>query len=262
MNTYNHPEELAAAEQEIISDYGETYRHYAHDLTILRRLCSMGFSPKTVYDVGSSDGIWTSMAIKALPGAQFEMFEPLADLSEEYRGTLQSRESIRALLEAKRARVHAVALGACDGSCRMTVYPRTVGSTSLTLDHDPPDTMKIEVPMFALENYVRKNALCTPSLLKLDTQGSELDILRGAGRILKDVDAVLCECWLFKGYGSQPPLWLEIANHLSKYGLMPFEFAWEYRRTSDQRTATIDILFLRCDLPFSPLASFPHQDLK
>jgi hypothetical protein len=95
-----------------------------------------------------------------------------------------------------------------------------------------------------------------PDLIKLDTQGSELDILRGAAGLLPTATAILCECWLFPGYGKATPLWLEVANFLREQGFEIFDFGWVYRRPSDQRPATVDILFVRRSAKISPLYNY------
>ncbi len=262
MSHHNIRKELATAEKEIIEDFGELYRDYAHDLAILRQLSLLGFRPKAIYDVGSSDGIWSAMANRVFPEAQFELFEPLAEVSVDYRNSLASEPWISNLISNGRARIHPVALGEKSGKCRMTVYPHAVGSTSLELDYEPTDAKIIEVPMTSLNDLVKAKKLPVPSLIKLDTQGSELDILQGAESLLSQVEIVLCECWLFKGYGSKTPLWLDVANFLASKGLFIYDMGWAYRRPNDQRTATIDIVFLRHNLNFSPLMSYTLDNLQ
>jgi hypothetical protein len=93
-------------------------------------------------------------------------------------------------------------------------------------------------------------------LIKLDTQGSELEILQGAEQLLPSATAILCECWLFPGYGKATPLWLEVANFLRDHNFDIFDFGWVHRRPADQRPATVDILFLRRSAEFSPLRRY------
>lgn len=246
---------------EIIRDFGETFRDYAHDLALLRRLHAQGFEPGTIYDIGSSDGIWSSIISRIFPTSKYELFEPLAEVSEEYRQTQATHPSIKKFLSTNRARIHPVALGRSNATCLMTIYPHAVGSTSLELDHVPAETQTLQVPSWRLDDYVAREKLTAPGLLKLDTQGSELEILAGATKLLPVVSAVLCECWLFKGYGSKTPLWIDIANTLAGFGLYLYDTGWSFRRPSDQRAATVDMLFLRHNLAFSPLRGFSTEEL-
>ena len=53
----------------------------------------------------------------------------------------------------------------------------------------------IEVPAGRLDDLVRLEDLPHPIVAKLDTQGSELRVLRGAERSLPHIDHLLCEFW-------------------------------------------------------------------
>lgn len=256
MATYTMRPDLETAEAEIIRDFGDLYRDYGHDLAILRQLRSIGFQPNSIFDVGSSDGIWSAMANRVYPDARFDLFEPLSKISDEYQKSLHEERWLSSMLASGRVHIHPVALGAKSGNCQMTVYQHAVGSTSLKLDYEPEEAKKIEVPMYSLDDITRSKRLPAPSLIKLDTQGSELDILHGANSLLRHVDFVLCECWLFKGYGSKTPLWIEVANYLAERGLFIYDMGWAYRRPNDQRVATIDIVFMRHNLSYSPLNGY------
>lgn len=246
--------ELVAAQQEIATNFGEIYgEEHGHNLFLMKLLAKRGFSPQAIHDAGGSDGIWTAVASQVFPNARFEVFEPLAETSEDYRAGMADNPIIRDLFQSGRAKMHPIALGAATGTCRMTVYPHAVGSTSLVLDHQPTEARIVEAPQWKLDEFIAKHGLVAPDLLKLDTQGSEFEILLGARKALKKVSAVLCECWLTPGYGLNTPLWIDIANFLGKYDLKLFDLGWVYRNATDQRSTTIDMLFLRDDVPFSPL---------
>jgi FkbM family methyltransferase len=52
---------------------------------------------------------------------------------------------------------------------------------------------KIKVPAVTLDSLVERFGLRPPFLLKLDIQGAELAALRGAQKMLKETDVVICE---------------------------------------------------------------------
>lgn len=253
MSTKDISHELDMARDEVASVFGEIYGDaYGNDLFLMRLLSSRGIRPRVIHDVGGSDGIWTAVASRVFPEARFEAFEPLAETSEDYKAAHAGNAVISSLFSSGRATMHPVALGAGTGTCRMTVYPHEVGSTSIALDYQPPEARTVEVPQWKLDEFIAKRRLPPPDLIKLDTQGSELEILRGARKTLHHVSAVMCECWLTRGYGSNTPLWIEVANFLKDYNMNLFDVGWVYRNESDQRCATIDMLFLRDGPPSSP----------
>jgi FkbM family methyltransferase len=254
-------EQIEQARLEVVAEFGEIYSDYGHDLFLLRLAASRGLSPHKIYDVGGSSGIWSAVMQRVFPQATFEIFEPLSETSEDYRATRGQNPVICQMFDSGRASLHSVALAEKTGKCRMTVYPHAVGSTSITLDYQPTDASQIDVPAWTLDEYISAHKLLPPDLLKIDTQGSELEILRGASETLKAVSAVLCECWLFRGYGSRTPLWIEVANFLREHDFHLFDFGWTYRRPSDQRIATEDMLFLRRGLAFSPLHGLTDLDV-
>ena len=54
-------------------------------------------------------------------------------------------------------------------------------------------TGKVKVPAVTVDSLSREFGLTPPFLLKLDIQGAELAVLKGAGETLKTTDVVICE---------------------------------------------------------------------
>jgi FkbM family methyltransferase len=71
---------------------------------------------------------------------------------------------------------------------------------------EPPPTLERTVTLRAvrLDDVVAKDHLGAPDLLKLDTQGSELDILRGASNTLMETSLVEVEVEFYPMYKGQP----------------------------------------------------------
>src|SRR5262249_20091707 len=83
----------------------------------------------------------------------------------------------------------------------------------------------------------------TPSLLKIDVQGSELAILRGAELSLGAIDVLLLETWLWRGYEGKVPLLLELAMWLGQRDFYLWDVAGLERDPSDVLTG-MDCVFI------------------
>jgi FkbM family methyltransferase len=55
------------------------------------------------------------------------------------------------------------------------------------------DEERSDIPSFMLDTIVKKNALTGPFIIKIDVEGAELDVLRGATETLKNAEAIIVE---------------------------------------------------------------------
>mmetsp|Transcript_11918 Transcript_11918/g.37287 ORF Transcript_11918/g.37287 Transcript_11918/m.37287 type:complete len:174 (+) Transcript_11918:3-524(+) len=88
-------------------------------------------------------------------------------------------------------------------------------------------------------------------LVKLDVQGSELDVLRGAPKVLRDAEVVLMEVPFAGSYNKGAPGFLRHLSFMDAAGFAPWDIS-ELHRLNDHGDFTgtghliqIDILFLR-----------------
>jgi FkbM family methyltransferase len=176
----------------------------------LRHLSKLGLALDHFFDIGASNGRWASRVSRDFPKASFNLFEPLIDHSAEYR---QKMEMI--FRSHPDFRLHKVALGAECKKTSMFLYPADpFGSTALPLEHTPENARRIEVDMLTIDYAMEEFQLPVPQVIKMDTQGCELNILKGATKTLPKVDLLLLECWLTRAYGSTTPLLLEVSEWL------------------------------------------------
>jgi FkbM family methyltransferase len=159
-----------------------------------------GFSPEVVFDVGVADG--TPWLYRAFPDARFVLIDPLSG----------SADAVRAKGHLEEFHFHATALGASEGKATLTVPYNDKGKqpamSSLMrrtdrLAKDFTRTETIDVAVKPLDRI----ALAYPGRagLKIDTEGSELAILQGAGETLKRCEFVILELSVshrFSGVGA------------------------------------------------------------
>jgi FkbM family methyltransferase len=195
----------------------------------------------TVIDVGANRGQFGLFAARRFPGAELHCFEPLP----EARETLAS-----ALGEHPRLRVHGVALGATNRTDTFNVAASDDSSSLLTATATQtasfPKTEVAErrsVEVARLDDIVPPQAVSRPCLLKVDVQGYELEVLRGAQAMLDVVDELLIECSFVELYEGQP-LAAEIVALCADRGF-PLAGVFSLVRDEGGRCLQGDFLFVR-----------------
>jgi FkbM family methyltransferase len=128
----------------------------------------------TFYDIGANLG-WYSLNVMLKTPASAICFEPQPD--RLYRNLALNRVE---------ARVFAVALGAEEGAVSMTREHKAANYVS--------ERGTLHVPLKTLDQLVAEHDLPPPTLIKLDVEGFEYSVLRGAERTLaQHQPTVLCE---------------------------------------------------------------------
>lgn len=153
---------------------------------------------RTVIDVGASRGQFALFAASRFPEARIISFEPLpgprAKLEEALGG---------------RAEVIPLALGSESGSTTMHVSRRDDSSSILEIGEAQtrnfPGTEAVGEQRVEIDTL--DDALPgppeRPCLLKIDVQGLELEVLKGATETLRRVDEALIECSFVRLYEGQ-----------------------------------------------------------
>ena len=78
-------------------------------------------------------------------------------------------------------------------------------------------TKTVEISVTTLDQFVDKSGEDLPDFLKLDVEGSQLDILKGGGRTLDQVLGIELEVWFTRIYEDQP-LFSDITDFLEEKG--------------------------------------------
>ena len=212
------------------------------DRRVFSTLKGLGFSPAVVADIGASNGFWSNSMVSIFPEAKFHLFEPCADLVDQYRAPLK-----RVIAERDNFRLHAVALGARTGEIRMAITPDGFGSTILDVGVSQYFPSEATVPLTTLDVLIEESALPAPQLIKIDVQAAEDQILRGATNALKKAEVLEIECWLQKSYGPQTPLLWDINAYLTDLGFYLVETGFRYYDSLHCLIA-LDCYFLRRDI--------------
>jgi len=157
---------------------------------------------ETILDVGANVGQFALAAVLHFPEAKIYSFEPLPDVFEELQANTRRKPNIKSFN---------LALGTHNGRIPFYRNQYTRLSSSLKI-HKENDHLRYsqnltsltEVEMIRLDEFSILSDIRSPTLLKIDVQGMEMDVLNGCTRILSKIDLILCEVALVQLYENQP----------------------------------------------------------
>lgn len=177
------------------------------ELMFLRRyLCE----EDVVYDVGANAGAYAVFAVGC--GANVIAFEPVPQAFRRLRENVELNSAVGPITTLN------CAVGGEAGRLRMTTGLGT-GNHMLRSGESVPS---VEVAVVTLDEVVRNHPM--PTFLKVDVEGHELEVLKGANRILEStgLEGLLLET--FRPHNWQKPKLQEIERILSSHGFLPFAY--------------------------------------
>lgn len=157
-------------------------------------------NPQVIFDVGTNVGTWTQLAKALYPQAQIHAFEPLPRHIAGFRQRTAGLSDVR---------LHEIGLGRESGRTVMKVTDFSDASSLLALTEAGRKQWHLEqveeipIQIERLDECVAAHQLPQPDLLKLDVQGFELEVLRGAEQTLARTKAVLLEASFQNFYEGQ-----------------------------------------------------------
>jgi FkbM family methyltransferase len=179
-----------------------------------------GLAPKTVFDVGVGTG--TPWLYEAFPNAKLVLFEPLAVFDED----------LCRLARNYNADVHRVALAEQEGvtqefnhdiefpmnSSLLRLEPRCA-TLSAKYRHHGHEFEQVTVRLDTLDHL---NTYEPPYMLKLDVEGSETRVLRGALKTLQSTEFLIAEISVMTRQSGEPTF-AEVISLLDEDGFQLFD---------------------------------------
>lgn len=189
---------------------------------------------KTVVDVGANKGQFSLLIRGLFPDAQIFAFEPIPAAANK-ACRLFRYDSMFLLPTAPNGT--GLALGESSGRSILHLSRRADSSSLLPITDLQsqlfPRTEEIgtiEIEVARLSEVIDSASLKSPSLLKIDVQGSELSVLKGARSVLTCFDYVYVECSRRVLYEGQA-LEADVADYLTTHG---FTFVGRFGEELDE----------------------------
>lgn len=202
----------------------------------LARLKRAGLNPKLVFDVGASYGPFAAVIGEHWPSAEVHCFEP----EPEYANILTRLQAADSRVEFCQALVGAVARPEQD-------YFFHLGASSVLQNSDDPAAASARdvrrARMITLDDYAKERGV-RPDFLKIDVQGYELEVLKGAQQILSSIEVIFTEVNHIEIYRGAP-LAAEVISWLAERGYALHDICNFMPRPSDGALWQSDMIFIR-----------------
>jgi FkbM family methyltransferase len=203
---------------------------------------------KTVLDVGANAGRFATMINKILPGVKIYSFEPIKDCFEILKQLEKSNHNLKTFN---------FALGNKSGE--QTIFKNEFLPSSSLLSmaeshknifpytrESKPETINIKT----LDSISDEIEFLSRVLLKVDVQGFELEVLKGAKESLKSIEIIIIETSYLELYESQP-LFDDVYTFLKNSG---FVYYGNFDQMPDPKTGLVlqsDAIFIKKDITLS-----------
>ena len=153
---------------------------------VLRRF---GFSPKHIVDIGAHHGSWTRAALQFFPEAHYTLLEP----QDWLRIHIQD-------LQAAGRNIRWINAGASEISGTLPFYSshRDDSSSFVVASENLLPTTPAKV--WSLDDLLVEYCLPVPEMVKIDAEGFDLKVLRGAKTLLGKTDVFLLEAAVLCSY--------------------------------------------------------------
>jgi len=202
----------------------------------LMHVKKFGFTPNVVLDIGAALG--TDPLLEIFPESNHFMVEALEEFIPKLEDVKQRMANASFLIAAVTSE---------NGPITINVHPDLVGSSIYLEDEDSSvNGIPREVPAYKLDDLCSKYKLKGPYLLKIDVQGAELDVLKGAEKTLMDTEYVILEIAFFNFFndGPKPHHYIDF---MKRHGFVIYELFDLQYRPLDGAMSQVDIAFVKED---------------
>ncbi|MNR09792.1 hypothetical protein D3C85_1260110 [compost metagenome] len=124
--------------------------------------------------------------MKYFPNANYYLFEPQINLKKDIDLRFKDLKNIQ---------LFSVGVGNVNDELNFTIHERDDSCTFSFSEQEARNRgfEQIKMPIVKLESFVKENNLKTPSILKIDAEGLDLEVLQGADSLLQHSEIIMVE---------------------------------------------------------------------
>ncbi|WP_018615830.1 FkbM family methyltransferase [Segetibacter koreensis] len=149
-------------------------------------LKSFGFNPVHIVDIGANHGRWTREALKHFPDAYYTLLEPQYWLKSSIEDLLNTNKKIN---------FNGVGAGASAGSFKFTIHDKDHSCSFKFTEEEAHQRgfKQVDLQVVTLNELLADNKLPTPDIIKIDAEGWDIEVLKGASIFLGKTEIFMVE---------------------------------------------------------------------
>jgi FkbM family methyltransferase len=203
---------------------------------LFNNLKSMGFIPKHIVDVGANHGTWTREVITHFPDAYYTLLEPQNWLKKSFQDILDANSKVN---------FYPVGAGAEEGSFHFTIVDR---DDSCSFRYTPEEAKEagfeqLEIPVVTLNGLLAENKLPIPDIIKIDAEGLDLEVLKGASNYFGKTEIFMVEAGVFITEFDNS--FLKIINFMDEKGYRLFDISDLNRPFQPRVLWLVELVFIK-----------------
>jgi len=220
----------------------EIVPEFAMDYQRLSELRRYRFSPRSVLDIGASNGVWTATCAAVFPEAEYFLIEPQVYPTPHPIPSGVHHHWIRQAVGKEDAAVDLTVPKGKDSLYRAHIFSRRGRPT--------PDAAHLRVPQTTVDRLLETGAIAPPQLVKLDVQGYELEVMAGATKVWDSAKVFIVEASLYPFWKGCPVV-SEVVGFFAKRGFQLYDLSTECREPTSGLLSQIDLIFIHesCEMP-------------
>jgi len=206
-------------------------RLYEHRLNFnILDLMNRGLKIDVIYDIGAFRGEWSNFLSRtSLKNKKFYLFEANKE-NEKYLEKLSFKYFFGVLSDKKKD---------------VNFYSRISTGDSYLVEQTSfykENIKSVIKKTITLDEIVKNQNLSFPDFIKIDTQGSELDILKGSQKSISKCSLIYLECPIIE-YNLGAPNLNDYIKYLNSINFVPYDLCEIHK--IDDVLIQIDILFIK-----------------
>jgi FkbM family methyltransferase len=198
----------------------------------LKRLKQLGFNPRYCLDIGAYEGTWTIGFKQIFPDCGVLMLE---GQNEKELFLVQTRQKYND------TDYRIALLGADETTVTFNKYET---ASSILNEHNETRAEKESRELSRLDAVISGTPFNQPDFLKIDTQGYELEILKGGQKAMASAEFILLEVSFLDIYVNSP-LAADVVAFMQQHGFVLYDICTLMNRPLDGTLFQSDFLFVK-----------------